>query len=582
MPALSPTMSQGNLVAWHVKLGDEVKSGSVLADIETDKATLAFENQDDGFVAKLLVADGTRDIPIGQPVVVLADDASSIGAFANYSPGGAAPTPATPAASPPPSGSAAPAAAAPAPAKAYPPHIVMTMPSLSPTMDRGNIVEWKVKPGDAIKPGDVMAEIETDKATLGFENVADEGFVARILVPSGARDIPVGAQVAILVEDEASIAAFADYTADGASSSSSGSSGAGAEVVEAVEAAAAAPAAPPRVVASDRLGPAVRHLLGSAGLSPEDVTPTGPRNIITKGDVLAAIEAGVRPGSGAAAAAAAAVAAAAPAPKAPAPAAAAAPPAAKPAPPPASAAPPKPAAPAAAPLPSGGSYTNTPNSQIRRIIAARLLDSKRNTPTMYLSVDAGLDAIADLRAALAAKGTKVSVNDCVLRAVALALRDVPAANVFWDEKAGEIRPFPSIDISVAVATERGLITPIVKGADRKGLLAVAKDVRALALKARENKLKPEEFMGGSFTVSNLGMFGLSSFSAIINPPQAGILAIGGGQERVVLRGGEPAVTTVMTVTLSADSRVYDGELSGAFLESFRNHMEKPYELVGSS
>ncbi len=275
----------------------------------------------------------------------------------------------------------------------------MTMPSLSPTMERGNIVSWKVGPGDAIKPGDVLAEIETDKATLAFENVSDEGYIARILVPAGSRDVDVGTLVAVVVEDAAEVPAFADYTADGGPAAA-----APAPAAAGAAAGAAAAAAPPtpRVVASSRLGPAARMLLEASGLSPSDVTPTGPNNIITKGDVLAAIEAGVKPGSGAAAAAAATVPAA---PKAAAPAAAApAPPKAAPA--PAAAAAPAAAKPAAAPA-AGGLHTDTPNSQIRRIIAQRLLESKRDTPTMYLAAEARLGGVAELRAALAARGTKV-------------------------------------------------------------------------------------------------------------------------------------------------------------------------------
>ncbi|KAG2429267.1 hypothetical protein HXX76_011036 [Chlamydomonas incerta] len=575
-------MSQGNIAKWHVKPGQEVAPGTVLADIETDKATLAFENQDEGFVAKLLVPDGARDIPVGQPVAVLVEDASSVAAFASFTLGQSAPAAAAPAA-PVDKAPAATATSKPPTGQAYPPYTRLTMPSLSPTMDRGNIVAWKVVPGAAIKAGDVLADIETDKATLAYEAVAEEGYVAALLVPAGTRDVAVGTPLALLVEDAAHVAAFASLSPEQAQALAAEqpqghASPPAAEDAGAGQQASPAPAAAaPRVVASDRMGPAARLLLESSGLRPADVTPTGPNNIITKADVLAAIAAGVKPGAAAAAAPAAAkpvAAAAAPVagtPKAAAPVAAA----------PVGA---KPAAGSAGPSGSDGSrgFTDTPNSQIRRIIAARLLDSKRNTPSLYLRADACLDAVADLRAALAARGTKVSVNDCVMRAVALALRDVPAANVYWDEAAGGVHPFASVDISVAVATERGLITPIVRAADAKGLLAVSREVRALALKAKDNKLKPEEFMGGSFTVSNLGMYGLTSFSAIINPPQAAILAVGGAVERVVLAGGQPAVRSAMSLTLSADGRVYDGELAGALLAAFTRHMEQPYELVGAT
>mmetsp|Transcript_30052 Transcript_30052/g.66579 ORF Transcript_30052/g.66579 Transcript_30052/m.66579 type:complete len:621 (-) Transcript_30052:556-2418(-) len=557
MPALSPTMSQGNIVTWHVKVGDEVRPGTVFADVETDKATLAFENQDDGFIAKLLVPNGTKDIPVGTPVAVLVEEKESISAFADFTPG-ATPNaiPAAKAAPAPPGPAPAPVAAA--PGKAYPAHTKLSMPSLSPTMERGNIVSWKVKEGDALRPGDILAEIETDKATLGFEN-QDEGFLAKILVPAGSRDVSVGTTVALIVEDAETVSAFADYSTSSAAAAPS------AAAASVAAPAASAPARPSTPVNS-RLGPAARMLLEESGLSASDIQPTGPNGIVTKGDVLAALAAGVKPGASKAAPAAAAAPAA---------------PAAKPSAPaaPAAAAAPKPAAAAAAPPPAGASYVDTPNTQIRKIIASRLLKSKVTIPGLYVSADVGLDSLAELRQGLLAKGVKVSVNDFVLKAVAAALREVPEANVFWDSKAGAASPFTSVDISVAVATDRGLITPIVKNADKKSLQEISKDVKALALKARENKLKPEEFQGGSFTVSNLGMMGVNYFSAIINPPQAAIMAIGTSMQKVVLQGGKPVSQTFMTVTLSADHRVYDGELVSRFLTAFKANMESPVVLL---
>lgn len=223
---------------------------------------------------------------------------------------------------------------------------------------------------------------------------------------------------------------------------------------------------------------------------------------------------------------------------------------------------------------------DTPNTQIRKIIASRLLESKVTIPHTYFTRDASLSALNELRKGLAERGVKVSVNDFVLKAVANALKEVPAANVAWDPKAQEAVAFKGVDICVAVATERGLITPIVKDAEKKTLQQISKDVRDLALRARDNKLKPEEFMGGSFTVSNLGMFGVAQFCAIINPPQAAILAVGGAQSKVSLEGGRPVERQYMSLTLSCDQRVYDAELAGSLLKALVAGIESPVALVG--
>lgn len=221
-----------------------------------------------------------------------------------------------------------------------------------------------------------------------------------------------------------------------------------------------------------------------------------------------------------------------------------------------------------------------PNTQVRSIIAKRLLESKLTAPSLYVSADVQLDQLTALRKTLAEQGTKVSVNDFVLRAAALALRDTPAANAFWDKGSEAAVQQPSVDVCVAVATDGGLITPIVKAADTKSLMQISAEVKDLASRARANKLKPEEFMGGSFSISNLGMYGLTSFSAIINPPQAAILAVGGAQSQVVLGPGQqPASVSFMTVTLSADHRVFDGELASQLLAAFKGYMENPLKMA---
>lgn len=436
-----------------------------------------------------------------------------------------------------------------------PPHTDLKMPALSPTMSHGNIVSWAVKEGDEVTAGDALAEVETDKATLTWEN-QDDGIVAKILYPAGSKDVPVNTVVAVLCEEAADVGKFADYAPGGAAASSLAPAGAPAP-------SAAASSSGAHVEVSDRLGPAARLLMEGHHLSAQQIAPTGPRGIITKGDVLAAIEAGVK-------GTAAHTQPAQPAPAAPAPAAVAS-----------SAPAPKPA-PAPQPSPSGSdtaAYTDIPNSQMRQIIARRLCESKQTIPHMYVSEDVVLERVNDARAALKEQGKKVSVNDFVVRAVALALAEVPEANAFFDDAQQLPAPFPGVDVCVAVATPGGLVTPIVKAADKLSLFEVSAAVRDLAGRARINKLKPEEFMGGSFTISNLGMFGVDKFFAIINPPQACIMAVGGAVNRVVLGAdARPVSRPQMTVTLSADSRVYDADLCSRFLASFKRHMENPVTL----
>jgi pyruvate dehydrogenase E2 component (dihydrolipoamide acetyltransferase) len=582
MPALSPTMSAGSVARWHVKEGQAVAPGDVLADIETDKATLAFENQEDGFIAKILVAEGARDVPVGQPVAVMVEDEAAVAAFASYGDASPPPSPSVPSPSP----------SVPSPPASLPPHVELAMPALSPTMDAGAIAAWHVKEGQAVSAGDVIADVETDKATLGFE-VQDDGVIARILVAAGTRDIKVGTPVAIIVEDAALVPAFAGVQAGGGGG---GGAAAGAAPAPPSSSAAAAAAAAASSSSSSsfthnaRVGPAVRFALDEAGLSLSDVpSATGPNGIVTKADVLAAVAAGVRPGKAAAAAATTAATA-----KPAAPVAAAAPSKA-----PSSAAKPSTSSSSPSTSSSSPSYTDVPNSQVRRVIATRLLDSKRTLPAAYCSRDVDVTAVTALRRELLAGGgsggVKISLNDCVVRAAALALRAAPQANARWDEANECVRYHgDTVDVAVAVATEGGLITPIVRGADGKSLRQVAAEVRGLASRARQNGLKPEEYTGGTFTISNLGMYGLDSFSAIINPPQGAILAVGGAREEAAVvvggggegGGGEAAhaqqqleARSVMTATLSCDERAVGPDAAAAFLEAFAGFMARPASLL---
>ena len=421
------------------------------------------------------------------------------------------------------------------------------MPALSPTMTEGTLARWLKKEGETIKAGDVIAEIETDKATMEVEAV-DEGVLGKILVAAGSENVAVNAPIAILVEP-------GEAVPDSAPATPAPKPAAAPEPVAAPAPAAAAPAAPaaettghgPRVFAS----PLARRMAQQAGIDLATLKGSGPNGRIVKADIDAAR--GSAPE------------AAAPAPKAP----AAAPPAQAAA---------APAAPITAP------HDAIPHSSMRKVIAKRLQAAKQTIPHFYLSMDVELDALLKLRAELNAQSPKegpgafkLSVNDLIIKAVAVALRRVPAANASFTEEA-MIR-YHDVDISVAVAIPDGLITPIIRKADQKGLAAISNEMKDLAARAKAGKLKPDEFQGGSFSISNLGMYGISSFSAIINPPQGGILAIGAGEKRPVVKGEQIAIATMMTVTLSCDHRVVDGAVGAEFLAAFKSIVEQPLGLM---
>jgi len=452
---------------------------------------------------------------------------------------------------------------------ALPDHFKINLPALSPTMEMGTLVSWAKAEGDELSEGDLLAEIETDKATMGFET-PEEGYLAKILIPAGTKDIPLGKLLCIIVTDESSVAAFKNFTGDD-SAEAAAPAAAAAEPVPVAAAAAptspplsaptttAAPAAPAgRVFAS----PLAKTIAAEKGINLSGVAGSGPDGRIRAVDVPQAPVAAPAP------------AAAAPPPVAPAPVAAAPAPAA-PAPPP-----PAPAAPAPA-----GSFVDIPLTNVRQVIAKRLLQSKTTIPHYYLSVDVEMDDVLALRkelnSALGDGGPKLSVNDFILKASALSCLKVPECNSSWQDTY--VRQFNSCDISVAVATDNGLITPIVFGAEKKGLSSINSEVASLAAKARDGKLQPHEFQGGTFTVSNLGMFGVKNFSAIINPPQACILAVGGAEHRLLpARGDSDAKwrsAHVMSVTLSCDHRVVDGAVGAQWLQHFKKYLEKPATML---
>ena len=426
------------------------------------------------------------------------------------------------------------------------------MPALSPTMTEGTLARWLKKEGEPVKAGDVIAEIETDKATMEVEAV-DEGVLGKILVADGTAGVKVNEPIAVLVEQGEAVPAAAPAPKPAAAPAPS--------PAPAAPAAAPAPAAQPAAApaaskgnghdAGERIfvSPLAKRMALQAGIDLAGLKGTGPNGRIVKVDIEAAMS-GAKPQ----AAPTAAPAAAAPAPK--------------------------PAAPVAITAP----HTLVPNSTVRKVIARRLTEAKSTIPHFYVSMDIEIDALLKLREELNAKSPKegpsafrLSVNDLIIKAAALTLRRVPKVNASYTEEA--IVLYDDVDISVAVSIPDGLITPIVRKADQKGLAAISNEMKDLAARARSGKLKPEEFQGGGFSISNMGMYGVSEFAAIINPPQSAILAVAAGQQRPVVKNGALAIATVMTCTMSVDHRVVDGALGAEWLAAFKTIVEDPLSLM---
>ncbi len=434
--------------------------------------------------------------------------------------------------------------------------IKILMPALSPTMTEGNLASWLKKEGDSIAPGDVIAEIETDKATMEVEAV-DEGRLGKIVVPAGTEGVAVNAVIGLLLEEGEEDSAL-EGAMDGGPAGGKGEAKAVPAEAPKEEApkAEAAPAASGNGKAAtagdgDRIfaSPLARRMAEKAGLDLASLTGSGPHGRIVKADIEAAMAKGG--------------AKAAPAAEKPAPAAAAA----APAPAPAAGAPDAP-------------HTEIALSNMRKVIARRLTESKQQIPHFYLTVDCELDALLKLRKDLNERpgaDYKLSVNDLIIKATAIAIRQKPAVNSIWG--GDKVYQLTDVDVSVAVAIDGGLITPIIRKADQKGLATISAEMKDLATRAKAGKLAPHEFQGGGFSLSNLGMFGIKDFAAVINPPQACILAVGAGEQRPVVKNGALAIATVMSVTLSVDHRVVDGALGAEWLQAFKKLVEDPISLM---
>jgi len=405
--------------------------------------------------------------------------------------------------------------------------IKILMPALSPTMTEGNIAKWLKNEGDKIVPGEVIAEIETDKATMEVEAV-DEGVLAKIIIPQGTDNVPVNSLIALLLEEGEDTSALDNINIETTA----------AKVVEIVveekisnvnvEKTLAEHSASPkasRIFAS----PLAKRLAAIENIDLSSIMGSGPHGRIIKKDLLqlpAKLDKNVARNE--------------------------------------------------------IEYKAVANNNIRKIIAKRLLESKQTIPHFYLSIECNMDKLLEIREDInkyfaVDKSVRISVNDFIILAVAKALKEVPAANASWEEEA--IRYYNNIDVSVAVAIDNGLITPIIRNANQKDLVTLSAEMKDLAKRARENKLKPEEFQGGSFSISNLGMYGIKSFSAIINPPQSCILAVGASSKRPVVTHDQIKIATIMDVTLSSDHRVVDGAVGAEFLASFKKFIESPALLL---
>jgi pyruvate dehydrogenase E2 component (dihydrolipoamide acetyltransferase) len=433
--------------------------------------------------------------------------------------------------------------------------IEIKMPALSPTMEEGTLAKWLVKAGDVVKSGDLMAEIETDKATMEFEAV-DEGTIAEIVVPEGTDGVKVGAVIAILAsEGEDAGAATTAAKAEAPKAETPKTEAPKAETAKPAEAAAPAPApvpspAPAPAASGDRVkaSPLARRIAAEKGIEISALSGSGPNGRIVKADVE-----GARPGAAPAqggTVSAAEVPSAAPA-------------AGKPA--------------VIPDIP----HEATKLSNVRKTIARRLTESKQTVPHIYLTVDIRLDALlklrADLNKSLEPRGVKLSVNDLLIKALAASLIQVPKCNVMFTPD--QLISFQRADISVAVSTPSGLITPIITHADTKGVAAISTEMKDLAGRARDNKLKPEEYQGGTASISNMGMFGIKQFEAVINPPQGMIMAIGAGEKRPYIIDDALGVATVMSATGSFDHRAIDGADGAELMQSFKALIEAPLGML---
>jgi pyruvate dehydrogenase E2 component (dihydrolipoamide acetyltransferase) len=545
MPKMSDTMTEGVIAAWHKKVGDTVKSGDVLAEVETDKATMDLESYQDGTL--LYIGPKEKDaVPVDGILAIIGEKGENIDALLkNANGGGNGSAPAAQPAETPAKEEARPAAPATAPADVK--ATVIQMPKMSDTMTEGTIVAWHKKVGDIVKSGDLLAEVETDKATMELESYED-GTLLYIGVEAGA-SVVVDGVLAIVGEKGADYKALLQGPK---TQPAKDANGAAPKAEEKTTAPATTPSAQPAetaVAESDervKISPLAKRLAQEKGFDIRQIKGSGDNGRIVKRDVESFV------------------------------------PAAKPA-----AAPAQEKAPAAKPadkpvvLPSivgEEKYEEVPVSQMRKTIARRLAESKFGAPHFYLTMEINMDRAVEARQSMNEySSVKLSFNDLVIKAAAVALRKHPKINSSW--RGDKIRYNQHVHIGVAVAVEEGLLVPVVRFADSKTLSHIAAEVKDLGAKAKNKQLQPSDWEGNTFTVSNLGMFGIEEFTAIINPPDACILAVGGIKQTPIVKDGEIKIGNVMKVTLSCDHRVVDGALGAAFLQTLKGLLEDPVRIL---
>jgi pyruvate dehydrogenase E2 component (dihydrolipoamide acetyltransferase) len=564
MPKMSDTMTEGVIASWLKKVGDKVKSGDILAEVETDKATMELENYEDGTLLHIGPKEGEA-VPVDGLLAIVGKEGEDIAALLNGSapaaqtPKADAPTAEAPKpAAPPVPAAEAPKPAAPAPASAAPAAgngkkaTVVRMPKMSDTMTEGVIASWQKKVGDKVKSGDILAEVETDKATMELENYEDGTLL--YIGPKDGESVAVDGILAIIGEEGADVQGLLGGQSGGSAAPPEAAPAATAVAVPAQPEAGNQPAGAPtggRIFAS----PLARSIAKEKGIDLHTIKGSGENGRIVSRDLENAQPAAAPAASPQSEYLQAAL------PEQP---QAAAPKAAP--------------APAAAATPAEGTYTDTPVSQMRKVIARRLSESLFTAPHFYLTMEIFMDRAIEVRTQLnTLSPVKLSFNDLVVKAAAVALKQHPAVNSSW--LGDKIRHNKVINIGIAVAVDEGLLVPVVRNADGKGLSTIATEVKALAEKAKTKKLQPAEWEGSTFTISNLGMFGIEEFTAIINPPDACILAVGGIKQTAVVKDGQLAIGNVMKVTLSCDHRVVDGATGAAFLQTLKSLLEDPMRML---
>ncbi|QJW89557.1 pyruvate dehydrogenase complex dihydrolipoamide acetyltransferase [Spirosoma taeanense] len=573
MPKMSDTMTEGVIAEWHKKVGDKVKSGDVLAEVETDKATMDLEAYEEGTLLYIGVEKGAS-VPVDGVLAVIGADGEDYKALLNGSSGGsqeaAAPAPSANGAVPAPSGttktdevatnlpdkeaiSAAPAENVNA--------SVIRMPKMSDTMTEGTIVAWHKKEGDTVKSGDILAEVETDKATMDLE-AYEEGTLLYVGVKEGS-SVAVDDIIAVVGEKGANFKVLLDGGGSaGAPAAQPAATGEGGSATAQQNPQANLPANADTDLsyggsAGDvtetngrvKASPLAKRIAEEKGISLAQVKGSGPEGRIVKSDVESFV----------------------PQPK---------PATAQPA--SASAGQPAPAAPQPEPVAQstsvGGEYEDVPVSQMRKTIARRLSESLFTAPHFYLTMEINMDKAMELRGTVnGVSSVKISFNDFVIKAAAVALKQHPNVNSSW--LGDKIRKYKYVNIGVAVAVDEGLLVPVVRNADQKTLSTIAGEVKEMAGKAKDKKLQPKDWEGSTFSISNLGMFGIDEFTAIINPPDACILAVGAIKQTVKFEGEVAKPTNVMKVTLSCDHRVVDGATGAAFLQTFKQLLEDPMRML---